>query len=93
MKKIYVGNLPRLMTEDALSAFFTPFGEVHSVALAHDKYTNESRGFGFIEMRDDHAAAAIAGLQGKEIDGRLLAVNEARPRESGRGRSGGGRRW
>ena len=93
MKKIYVGNLSRQTTEEALSAVFTPFGAVHSVSIVRDRYTNEPRGFGFIEMNDDHAAAAIDGLKDKEVDGRVLTVNEARPREGGRGSSGGGRRW
>lgn len=93
MKKIYVGNLSRQITEDGLTALFAPFGAVQSVSIVRDRYTNEPRGFAFVEMNDDHAATAIAGLKDKEFDGRALTVNEARPREAGRGRSGGGGRY
>lgn len=94
MKKIYVGNLSHQTTEQGLTELFAPFGDVHSVSIVRDRYTNEPRGFGFIEMNDDHAIAAINGLKDKELDGRVLTVNEARPREGGRGRpGGGGRRW
>jgi cold-inducible RNA-binding protein len=93
MKKIYVGNLSRQTTEASLTAVFAPFGTVHSASIVRDRYTNEPRGFGFIEMNDDHATAAIAGLKETEVDGRVLTVNEARPREGGRGNAGGGRRW
>ncbi len=93
MKKIYVGNLSHQTTEQGLSAVFAPFGDVLSVSIVRDRYTNEPRGFGFIEMNDDNASAAINGLKDKELDGRVLTVNEARPREGGgRGRPGG-RRW
>jgi RNA recognition motif-containing protein len=92
MKKIYVGNMSQQTTEEGLTAVFAPFGAVHSVSIVRDRYTNEPRGFGFIEMNDDHANAAIAGLKDKEVDGRVLTVNEARPREAGRGRPTA-RRW
>ena len=89
MKKIYVGNLARTMTEDALEAAFTPFGEVRSVTIIRDRFSGESRGFGFVEMENDNEAqAAMTGLNGKDVGGRCLTVNEARPSER---RPGGGR--
>jgi RNA recognition motif-containing protein len=87
---IYVGNLAREAVEDDLMQAFTPFGAVKSAAIIKDKFTGESRGFGFVEMDDKEAGlAAIAGLNGKEIKGRPLTVNEARPKTEGGG--GGGR--
>ena len=92
MKKIYVGNLSRQTTEEGLQAAVAAFGEVRSVAIIQDRDTGESRGFGFVEMDgDDEASAVISGLDGTQLDGRTLNVNEARPRrERGGGRSGGG---
>jgi RNA recognition motif-containing protein len=92
-KKIYVGNMSYSTTEDSLRALFTPFGEVVSASLITDRYTGESKGFGFVEMAEDSAAmAAISGVNGKEIDGRQLRVNEAhdKPRNGGGGGQGGG---
>ncbi len=93
---IYVGNLPREATEADLREAFQAFGQVATVTIIKDKFSGESRGFGFVEMPSkDEAQAAIAGLNGKELKGRTLTVNEARPRPEGRGdreRRGGGRR-
>jgi RNA recognition motif-containing protein len=89
---IFVGNLPRSATEEELHKAFEPFGEVASAAIIKDKFSGESRGFGFVEMPDETAArAAIAGLNGKPMGGRNLTVNEARPKPEGGG--GGGRRF
>jgi RNA recognition motif-containing protein len=84
---IYVGNLSREVTEEDLRKAFEAFGQVASVAIIKDKYSGQSRGFGFVEMSDKtEAQSAITGLNGKELKGRTLNVNEARPRsESGRG--------
>ena len=78
---IYIGNLAREVTEDELRALFEPFGEVTRVVIIKDRYSGESRGFGFVEM-PSHAAAekAMKELDGKEFRGRNLKVNEARPR-------------
>jgi len=87
---IYVGNLSREVTESELREAFAAFGEVASAAVIKDKFTGESRGFGFVEMPNkEEADEAIAGLNGKELKGRNLNVNEARPRRDDR-RGGGG---
>jgi RNA recognition motif-containing protein len=87
---IFVGNLPRVTAEEELRKAFEPFGEISSVAIIKDKFSGESRGFGFVEMPDEAAAkAAIAGLNGKPLGGRNLTVNQARPKTEG----GGGRRF
>lgn len=87
---IYVGNLAREATEGDLREAFEAFGQVASVAIIKDKFTGESRGFGFVEMPSKtEAQNAITGLNGKEVKGRALTVNEARPRTDDRG---GGRR-
>ncbi len=79
------------VTEEELRNMFTQHGEVTSVSVISDKQTGRSRGFGFVEMaNDDQAQAAIAALNGKDISGRTIVVNEAKPREEG-GRRGGGR--
>jgi len=89
---IYVGNLARETTEEELRQAFEAFGQVTSAAIIKDKYSGESRGFGFVEMPNTaEAQAAIAGLNGKELGGRTLNVNEARPREDRGGRGGGSR--
>ncbi len=91
MKKIYVGNLARETTDEGLEAAFAPFGAVASASVIRDRFTGDSRGFGFVEMENDHeATTAIAEMNEKELDGRTLTVNEARPRTSGPGRGGGG---
>lgn len=91
---IYVGNLAREATEEDVRKEFEAFGQVTSASVIKDKYSGESRGFGFVEMSSkEEAQAAITGLNGKELKGRKLNVNEARPRaEGGRGggRTGGG---
>jgi RNA recognition motif-containing protein len=88
---IYVGNLSYTTTEDDLRQAFGNFGEVTSAALIKDKFTGKSRGFGFVEMpSQEEAMAAIQGMNGAELGGRVLTVNEARPRSEER-RGGGGR--
>jgi len=89
MKKIYVGNLAFSSTEQELRDLFGEHGTVTSVALVTDRETGQPRGFGFVEM-ENGADKAISQLDGKQVGGRTLKVNEARPRESGGG--GGGRR-
>lgn len=87
---IYVGNLSYNTNDAGLRAAFEAYGEVASAQVIIDRETGRSRGFGFVEMPDDEQArAAIAALNGKEVDGRALNVNEARPRAD-RGGSGGG---
>ena len=89
---IYVGNLARETSEADLRQAFEAFGQVSSAAIIKDKFSGESRGFGFVEMPTAaEAQAAIAGMNGKELGGRALSVNEAKPRED-RGGRGGGRR-
>jgi RNA recognition motif-containing protein len=86
---IYVGNLSFDTSEENLRQAFEPFGQISSVTIVKDKYSGQSRGFGFIEMPDrTEAKAAIENLNGKELLGRQMSVNEARPRTD-RGRSGG----
>jgi len=88
---IYVGNLARETSEAELRQAFEAFGQVSSAAIIKDKFSGESRGFGFVEMPNgEEAKAAIAGLNGKELGGRALNVNEAKPREDRGGRGGGG---
>lgn len=91
---IYVGNLSWGLSEDDLRDAFESYGEVDSVKIIQDKMTGRSRGFGFVEMTDDNEAkTAIAELNGKELDGRAIKVNEARPKRDDRGGRGGfGRR-
>ncbi|MFH2054037.1 MAG: RNA-binding protein [bacterium] len=93
MKKIYVGNLPFSATNEEIQDLFGQHGTVHSVALINDRETGRPRGFGFVEMDDDAAMAAIQALDGQEMGGRSLRVNEAqdRPRGGGGGGGGGGR--
>jgi RNA recognition motif-containing protein len=79
---IYVSNLAYNATDDDLRQLFESYGEVDTIRIITDRDTGQSRGFGFVEMPDSAAAnAAIQGLQGKELGGRTLTVNEARPRE------------
>ena len=87
---IYVGNLARDLTSKDLQPLFEAFGEVASTKIITDKFSGESRGFGFVEMHQkNEAEAAISELNGKELNGRTLTVNEARPRVQNQ-RSGGG---
>jgi cold-inducible RNA-binding protein len=102
-KNIYVGNLSYDTTQDQLQTLFEAHGEVSSVNVITDRGTGRPRGFAFVEMATEQAAnAAIAALNGQEVDGRALTVNEAKPREprggggrgGSRGNRGGGRdRW
>ena len=91
-KKLYVGNLAYSIADSDLQAMFEPYGTVQSAQVIMDRDTGRSKGFGFVEMgSDQEAQAAIAALGGKEVDGRALTVNEARPKtEGGRGGGGGG---
>lgn len=78
-KKLYVGNLPYTTTNDSLRDAFAQAGAVVSANVLMDKMTGRSRGFGFVEMEDADADKAIDALNGKELDGRKIVVNEARP--------------
>ena len=103
-KKIFVGNLSFQTSENDLNDLFTQFGEVESVNIITDRDTGRSKGFGFVAMGDDSAEKAISQLNGKELNGRALTVNEARPmvkkdfggggggRQNSRGGGGGGGR-
>jgi RNA recognition motif-containing protein len=102
-KKLYVGNLAYSVSDSVLEQLFAAHGTVQSAQVIMDRDTGRSKGFGFVEMgNDQEAQAAIAALNGKDMDGRALTVNEARPREDrggggggyrgGRGGSGGGNR-
>lgn len=88
---IYVGNLSYTTTEADLKRAFEGYGRVDSARTVVDRDTNRSKGFGFVEMPDSgEGQAAIAGLDGRDLDGRTIKVNEARPKNEG-GRGGGGR--
>lgn len=92
-KRVYTGNLPFQTTEEEVRRLFKPFGEVHSVDMITDRDSGRFRGFCFVDMEEEAADAAIAALDGKEVGGRKIRVNEARPRsgEQGRGKKQGGR--
>lgn len=94
---IYVGNLSRDVSEEDLRQAFEAFGQIESVNIIKDKFSGEPRGFGFVEMPSKaEAQSAIDGLNGKDLKGQSLNVNEARPRSEGNrggGRRGGGRRF
>jgi len=98
-KKLYVGNLAYSVTSETLEQMFLEFGAVTSAQVIQDRETGRSKGFGFVEMQaDDAAQRAINGMHEKQLDGRSLTVNEAKPRESGGGGGrggygGGGRRY
>jgi RNA recognition motif-containing protein len=88
---IYVSNLGFNISDEDLKAFFTPFGNVTSAKVINDKFTGQSRGFGFVEMSDDTAArTAISELYQKSLDGRAVKVMEARPKEDRPARSNDG---
>ncbi len=105
--KIFIGNLSRNVSQDTLRQLFETFGQVTGAEVIKDKFSGESKGFGFVEMPSkSEAQAAMSGLNGREVDGKALTVNEARPRNkddrrgSGGGgfnrrggSGGGGRRW
>jgi len=86
--KLYVGNLAYSVNDTTLRSLFEPFGSVESARVISDRDTGSSKGFGFVEMADADAQKAMGALNGREIDGRALRVNEARPQEN---RGGGGR--
>ena len=89
-KKLYVGGLSYNTTQDALKAAFEAAGTVETATVIMDKMTNRSKGFGFVEMAsDEEAAKAIEMMNGKELDGRTLTVNEAKPMEPRAPRTGG----
>ena len=98
---IYVGNLAYTVTEEDLKTTFETYGQVATANVIKDQYSNQSKGFGFVEMADQaEAQAAMSGLNGKDLNGRTITVNEARPKADkdrggfgGGGRSGGGRRY
>lgn len=90
-RKLYVGNLPYSVTENALSSRFSEYGTVESVKLITDRDTGYSKGFGFVEMGSEaEAKAAITGLNGVDCEGRAMNVNEARAKSDS---NRGGRRW
>ena len=92
-RKLYVGNLPYTVTEQSLQSTFAEHGTVESVNLIIDRHSRKSKGYGLVEMRtDSEATAAIAELNGTELDGRAIKVNEAKPQARRRG-AGGGNRW
>ena len=80
-KKLYVGNLSYGTTEGDLTDLFSQIGEVNSAVIIKDKFSGRSKGFGFVEMADEDAEAAIADLNGKDFDGRSLNISEAKPLE------------
>lgn len=92
MRRIYAGNLPPDTTEKELTEMFSAHGKVRSIKLMHDVFSGKCKGFGFIEMEGHEARAAIAGLNGKELRGNLLRVNEERKDEKAGGRYSSGRR-
>src|SRR5688572_9431639 len=88
---IYVSNLSFAVQDEDLMSYFAEYGEVTSAKIVNDKFTNRSKGFGFVEMaNDEQAQAAIAALNGSEVDGRNIVVNESRPKPEGGGSGGGG---
>ena len=92
-KSIYVGNMSYGTTQDTLQALFEEYGQVKSINIVTDRQTKRPRGFSFVEMATDEAAqAAIAALNGQEVDGRALNVNEAKPRAPRSGEKKGSRR-
>ena len=93
MKKLYIGNLSYQTTESGLKRAFEQYGSVTSVRIISDKFSGESRGFGFAEFADDQEAEkAISEMNGMSLDGKSLKVNEARPQTDSRGGSGSGGR-
>ncbi|HEV8630907.1 MAG TPA: RNA-binding protein [Thermoanaerobaculia bacterium] len=90
MKRLYVGNLPFSATEDEVRELFEQHGRVQSCSLINDRETGQPRGFGFVEMDDQDADSAVEALNGYQLGGRALKVNEARPREPRGGGGGGG---
>jgi cold-inducible RNA-binding protein len=91
-KKVYVGNLSFNTNESDVRSAFEPYGTVESVTIITDRDTGRSKGFGFVEMSEEDANKAIAGLSGSQLDGRALTVNEAKPMVKRDFGGGGGRR-
>jgi RNA recognition motif-containing protein len=88
---LYVGNLPYDISEEELKQAFEVFGQVETATIVKDKFTGTPRGFGFVEMPEKESGqAAITGMDGKEFKGRVIRVNEAKPRSEGGGHRGGG---
>jgi RNA recognition motif-containing protein len=87
---IYIGNLPYSASEEDLSEIFAKYGEVTTTKIILDRETGRSRGFGFVEMSDSAARNAIAELNGAELEGKQITVNEAQPKKTGFNRGGGG---
>lgn len=93
MKKLYVGNLSYEVTDESLQEIFANYGPVESAKVIIDRMSGESKGFGFVEIADDQSAEeAIQELDGQEVDGRAIKVNEAKPQEPRSGGGGGGYR-
>ena len=99
-KRLFVGSLPYSTTTNQLEEIFSAVGKVESVNVITDKFSGQSKGFGFVEMAtEEDAQKAIQELNGKEVDGRAMVVNEARPQEDrgprpgGGGNGGGNKRW
>ena len=93
-KKLYVGGLPFSVTDDQLKTIFESHGTVESAKVITDRYTDKSRGFGFVEMSSQQEAEqAIKALNGTELEGRSLKVNESKPREDRSGSGGARNRW
>jgi len=91
MKNVFVGNMSFEATEGGLRSLFEPFGQITRIQLITDRDTGRARGFGFVEMsNDEEAAKAIAALNGTQMDGRALNVNEAKPKAAGSGPRGFG---
>jgi len=91
MKSIFVGNLSVSVTEEVLGSLFEAYGTVERVCIMTDRHTGQAKGFGFVDMSDDgEAVKAVAALNGKDVEGRTLTVNEARPKAD---RPGGGDSW
>lgn len=88
--KLYVGNLSYNTTDSTLNELFSPYGQVESARVITDRDTGSSKGFGFVEMSNSDAQKAMGALNGREIDGRAIRVNEAKPQESRTGGGGGG---
>ena len=93
MTKLYVGNLSFTTTEEAVRALFSQHGTVEKVSLINDRDTGQPRGFGFVEMSNSDAARAMQALNGTELGGRSLKVNQAQDRERSGGNRGGARRY
>ena len=93
MKNIFVGNLSFTATEDGVRSMFEAYGAVERVSIVTDRDTGQPKGFGFVEMTNDsEAEKAISALNGTELNGRALTINEARPKTERSGGGGGGRR-